>query len=284
MLIISARQRIIVLAITAITAGMIIGTTGATGQSADGEIAVSPADVSVEQDDTQTIVITYQRISTATPQGIEYTLSYDPDVISVVNQEQGSYLSGDAFENSIETPGKIEYGEVLVEEDGVETVNGTVTRITIEPSSNATGAETTDVEFTTARASEAGTELIVTTTNGTIGINIPEQVDEGTSDDSQNADDNTSDDSQNADEKNTNTSNSKSGSTDDNQSGTVGNDQDNIKTRDRANTEQTDDTNATDSGTATETDTSESVPGFGILTAVLSVLAFNYTIRRKRTD
>ena len=164
--------------------GGVIGATSVSAQSPDGEIAVSPAEVSLAQGESQTIAITYERLSNATPQGIEYTVTYDPAVVSVTNQEQGSYLGGNALINNVSTPGEVEYAEVIFDGGGVETANGTVATITVEAASDADDGATTPLEFTTAKASEGSTEFAITTTDGTVDAEVPSQADDPTNNDS----------------------------------------------------------------------------------------------------
>ena len=180
------QQLVIVVFVKVLILGLIVGAPSVSAQSPDGEIAVSPTDVSLEQGESETIAVTYERLSDATPQGIEYTLTYDSDVITVTDQEQGSYLGGRALVNNISTPGEVEYLEAIFDGEGVEATNGTVATITVEAASDVDDGAATSLELTTAKASEGSTEFTITTTDGTIDAEVPSQADDPTDNDSDN--------------------------------------------------------------------------------------------------
>jgi hypothetical protein len=269
-----------------------VGTMSVIAQEADGEIAVSPSEISIEQQESETIRVTYERLSNATPQGVQYTLTYNPDVIAVVDQKQGSYLGGNDFLNDISTPGEIRYAEVILDQEGVEKSSGTVATITIEPANELENAATTELEFTTAKASEAETEFVITATNGTVEAAGSSETDDNTDDDSSDdetsTDDDSSDDENNTDDEepedtDSNTAERTNSSTaaNSNVSTTLNNETEDRNAEEPINGEQP----ANDSSSATdsegETDTDESVPGFGISVAVLSILIINYIVSKK---
>lgn len=183
---VTVRRSTFVVILVVLLLGGTMGTTSVNAQSPDGEIAVSPTEVSLTQGESQTIAVTYERLSNATPQGVEYTLRYDPTVISVTNQEQGSYLGGEALINNVSTPGEVEYAEVRFDGESVETTSGTVATITVEAASDVDDGATTSLELTTAKASEGSTEFAITTTDGTVDAEVPSQADDPTDNDSDN--------------------------------------------------------------------------------------------------
>ena len=290
------RKSAIILFIMLLTIGVATGAATGSTQSADGEIAVSPAELSLEQGESEEIAITYERLSDATPQGIEYTISYDSDMISVVDQEQGSYLDGNAFVNNVSTPGEIEYAEAILGEDGVETVNGTVATITVEAASNIDGETTTSLEFTTAKASEGATEFTIATTNGTIEAEVPNQADDATDDDSgseettdentgseettgENADteeaiDDTEADSNRTEEMNNSTAESETRAE-------AELNETNTEPSDSSPSTQPANDSSTGNGTTSEGDTDSAVPGFGVTLTLIAVLAASYIIGRR---
>lgn len=146
---------------------VVAGATTVSAQSEDGRLELSPDQVSLEQRGSKTINITYERTSDATAQGIQYTLEYNPDVISVTDQQQGSYLEGIKTSDT-STPGEVVYAEIGGEP--IEKDSGTVATITIAPACDINSGAKTDVEFTTAIASEGGAELDVMASGGTVEI------------------------------------------------------------------------------------------------------------------
>ena len=274
-----------------------MGVTGVSAQTADGKVAVSPTETSLEEGESQTIAVTYERKSDAAPQGIEYTLTYDPAVISVTNQEQGSYLGGTAFVNNVSTPGEVEYAEAILEGDGVKTANGTVATITVEAANDINDETTTPLEFTTAKASEGASEFTITTTNGTVEAGAPNQAGGPTNNDS-NSEENTNNGSdsdetteENADseettddtEKDSNRTEAVNNSTTKNENKTEAELNETIDTETSSSTssEQPANDSSTGEGTTSEDDTSGSIPGFGVKLTLIAVLAITYIIGRK---
>lgn len=279
-------RSIVTILVVVMLVGTIAGATSASAQSADGKIAVSPTEVSLEQGEAKTIAITYHRQSSATPQGVQYTLAYDPGVISVINQEQGSYLSGNSFVNDFSTPGEIEYAEIILDGSGVETNNGTIATITVEATSGINQGATTPLEFTTAKASEGSMGFVVTTTNGTVKAGFPNQTGDNTDSDS---------DDQEVTEKNTDSENitdgtEKSINTDEEINSGVKtenttemelNETTDNKTGDTTMSEQPANDSSTSDSEASEEETSGTIPGFGIIPAIISVLATSYIFQRR---
>lgn len=276
--------------------GVAVGVTGVSAQTVDAEVAVSPTEISLEEGESQTIAVTYERESDATPQGIEYTLTYDHDVISVTDQEQGAYLGGTAFVNNFSTPGEVEYAEAILDGDGVETANGTVAIITVEAANDIDDETTTQFEFTTAKASEGATEFTVATTNGTVEAEVPNQADDATDDDSgseETTDENTGSEEttgENADtEEAIDDTEADSNRTEEVNNSTVESETRAEAELNETNTEPSDSTpstqpandSSTGNGTASEGDTDSAVPGFGVTLTLIAVLAVSYIIGRK---
>ena len=291
-----SRLPVTVFVITVLLAAA-MGVTGVSAQTADGEVAVSPTETSLEEGESQTIVVTYERKSDATPQGIEYTLTYDPDVISVTDQEQGSYLGGTAFVNNFSTPGEVEYAEAILEGDGVETASGTVATITVEATSDVDDGTTTLLEFTTAKASEGASEFAITTTNGTVEAEVPNQADDST-DNNSDSEETTDEDSdseettgENADteettddtENDSNRTEEVDNSTAENENRTEAELNETVDTETSSSTasEQPANDSSTGDGTPSEDDTSGAIPGFGVKLSLIAVLAITYIIGRK---
>jgi len=294
-----SRLPITVLVITVLLA-VSIGATGVSAQTADGEVAVSPTEVSLEQGESQTIAITYNRESDATPQGIEYALAYDPAIISVTDQEQGSYLGGTAFVNNVSTSGEVEYVEAILDGDGVETASGTVATITIEAANDVDAGATTTLEFTTAKASEGATEFTITTTNGTVETEASDQTD-GSTDEDSDTEDTTEDNSDNEETTNEDAtneetaadgaeaSNNETTSKEDNTATTNEttteaelNEAENTETDQSTETEQAATDSSTDETSKSEEDTSGAAPGFGIKLVAISILIISYIIGHQK--
>jgi len=280
--------------------GIVIGATSASAQSTDGEITVSPTDSTIEQGESKDIAITYDRLSTATPQGIEYSITYDPAVITITNQENGSYLDGNTFTNDISTPGKVEYAEAIFNGGGVETNSGTVATITVEATSDVDNGATTTLEFTTAKASEGSSEFTITTTNGTVETEAPDPTD-GSTDEDSGTEETTDEDSDSEETTDEDTTNEEIAADDSKASDNeTTSEEDNPPTTDESTTEselnetentepdQSSDTEqaATDSSTnetsTSEDETSGAVPGFGVKLAIASVLAISYIIAHRK--
>ena len=281
-----SRLSITVFVITILLAAA-MGATNVSAQTADGEVAVSPTETSLEEGESQTIAVTYERESDTTPQGIEYTLTYDPAVISVTNQEQGTYLGGTAFVNNFSTPGEVEYAEAILDGNGVETANGTVATITVEAASDTNDEATTPLEFTTAKASEGANEFIITTTNGRVEIGAPNQAGDPTDNDS-NGEETTneeSDSEETADdtENDSNRTEAVNNSIRKNENRTEAELNETVDTETSNSTESEQSTNDSSTGesTTSEDNTSGSIPGFGAKLTLIAVLAITYIIGRK---
>lgn len=274
------RKYVVALCFTLALAGMTIGASSVSAASADGELAVSPTEITLEEGDSAEIAVTYERLSDATPQGIEYTLTYDPAVISVIEQEQRPYLGGNEFVNNVSTPGEVEYLEARLDDERVETPEGTVATITVEPASDVDDGATTNLNFTTAGASEGDTTFTITTTNGTIEAESAAETDDSTTDDSQLS--GPTDDESDADDSDTNDQLDDSPA-DDHDSVTG---DDSTTETEETDTEPTDDReppadDASDDDTLPESDTDDSVPGFGMTITILSILMTTYIIRQR---
>lgn len=275
---IEVRKSVIAVLITMILLGTAVGATSTSAQSTDGEIALSPTEVSLEQGESQTIAITYDRLSEATPQGVEYALVYDPNVISVTDQEQGSYLGGRVLVNDASTPGEVEYLEAIFDGGGVKKSSGTIATVTVEPASDIEDSATTELEFATAKASEAETRFIITTVNGTIEADASDRIDDSTNDESTEEEQNTNgdetlDDSTETSEKVKNSTNKNVSESKIKPNGT--------EPQEPTEMNQTTDNSSTSGKTETEANTEESIPGFGITITVLSILVVNYVISKK---
>ena len=274
---IEVRKSVIAVLVTVILLGTAVGATSTSAQSTDGEIALSPTEVSLEQGESQTIAITYERLSEATPQGVEYTLVYDPNVISVADQEQGSYLGGRVLVNDASTPGEVEYLEAIFDGDGVKNSSGTIATITVEPTSNLEDSATTELEFATAKASEAGTKFDITTINGTVEAEAADQIDDSTNDESTGGERDTNndeplDDNTESSEKTKNSTKHNVGESKIEDNGT--------EPREPTGVKQTTNNNSTSRETDTKANTEESIPGFGITITVFSILVVNYVISK----
>jgi len=300
--------------------GAAMGATTVSAQSSDGEVAVSPTDVSLSQGESQTIAVTYERESNATPQGIEYTLTYDPAVISVTDQAQGSYLGGTALINNVSTPGEVEYAEVALDGDGAEAASGTIAEVTIEAASDVDNRATTTLEFTTAKASEGSTEFAITTTDGTVETEAPDPTD-GSSDEDSDTEETTDEDSnseettdEDSDTEETTDEDSNSEETTDedatneeiaaddseaNDNETTGkedntattnettteaelNETENTEPNQSTKTEQTATDSSTNETSTSEGDTNDAVPGFGIELVTISILIISYIIGHRK--
>jgi hypothetical protein len=128
--------------------------------------------VSLEEGESKVVDVKYVENSTKTPQGIEYVLTYDPDVISVTDQQKGPYLGGDLDNSDITSSGRIEYIEATSDESSVNPNNNTVATITIEPVCGIDDGATTDLEFLPDEtgAAEGGESFDVVTTSGTAKV------------------------------------------------------------------------------------------------------------------
>lgn len=157
----------VALLVTVILFALLAGIPNVSAQAAEDGTISAPDNVSVEAGDKEEINITYEQ-RTEPPQGIAYTLTYDPNVISVVSQEQGGYLQGII---NISTSSA---GEVIYVEDQGENISISpdkpVTVITVEPACGITGGATTDLEFTSVGAAETGEDFFVSSDDGTVEV------------------------------------------------------------------------------------------------------------------
>ena len=87
---IKVRKSVIAVLVTVILLGTPVGATSTQAKATYQQSAFNPPEVSLEQGESQTIAITYERLSETTPQGVEYHLVYDPNIISVAMKEQES--------------------------------------------------------------------------------------------------------------------------------------------------------------------------------------------------
>lgn len=155
----------VALVVVTIMLGMGIGVSGVSAQESgvvdeqNGTIELSPEETSFEEGDTETIAITYNKISGETPQGIEYTINYDDDIISVNKQEFGPFIGGeDAEEVGDISAGEIEYSGIT-DQDDVNEASNTIATITIEPSCGIDNGATTELELISAGAAAGEAQL-----------------------------------------------------------------------------------------------------------------------------
>jgi hypothetical protein len=149
----------------AVFVSAILTPISVAGQPSGGEIQVAPGDVSLNQGETKTIDINYNSLSVPNPNGVEFTLKYDPDVISVIDANKGGYIgAGAAGTGPTTTSGEVAFGYTQANPIGAD--SGTVATITIELADGVSKGDTTDLTFTKART--IGTDASPNRVDGTV--------------------------------------------------------------------------------------------------------------------
>jgi hypothetical protein len=138
-------QIIISLLATTLVAGLTLSLVGVAGGASAGEIRVAPGEVSIQEGEQQTIEINYDSLSSPNPEGMEFAIEYDPDVITVTEVSEGAYFSG-GFGSPTTSPGEVRFG--IAKDDPVSQDSGTVATITIELADGVDEGDTTDIIFT----------------------------------------------------------------------------------------------------------------------------------------
>jgi hypothetical protein len=152
--------------------------SGSVGAQSQGQLSFNTTDITIAQGESETVAITYDSPDDVNPAGIEYKIQYNPEVITVINQNQGDYLGGSAVaEDPINTAtGTVEYAEVRFAESGTSTDSGTVATITMEPAVAVDEGETATLTFSDVEVSDPeGSAISTTTDSATV------QIDAGTS-------------------------------------------------------------------------------------------------------
>lgn len=160
----NTRAFITVLLASIVFASVILTPISVSGDSSAGEIQVSPAEVSLAEGESQTLEINYDSLSGQNPTGIEFIVEYDPEVISVVDVNDGGYLKGDLASIGTE-PGRVGYGKQNNDNQRADE-SGTVATITIELADGVDEGDTTDITFASVTA--VGVEGTPETIDGTV--------------------------------------------------------------------------------------------------------------------
>ena len=148
---------------TTLVTGLTLSLVGVAGGASAGEVRVAPGEVSLQGDEQQTIEINYDSLSSPNPEGMEFAIEYDPDVITVTDVSEGAYFSG-GFGSPTTSPGEVRFG--IAKDDPVSQDSGTVATITIELADGVDEGDTTDITFTSVTA--VGVEGIPETIDGTV--------------------------------------------------------------------------------------------------------------------
>lgn len=157
------KQTIVALLVTILFAGIILSSFNVAGQSSAGEIRVDPGEVSLQEGESKTLEINYDSLSTANPEGIEFVVEYDPDVITVTDVSEGEYLSGGFGSKNISS-GRVGFGRT--KSGPVNQDSGTVATITIELADGVSQGDKTNITFTSVTS--IGVEGTPETIDGTV--------------------------------------------------------------------------------------------------------------------
>jgi len=141
-------QIITTLLATILVAGVTLSSVGVVGGASAGEVRVEPGEVSLQEGEQQTIEITYDSLSAPNPEGMEFMIEYDPDVITVIDASPGAYFSGGIGGDFNNSPGEIRFG--IAKDNPVSQDSGAVATITIELADGVDKGDTTDITFTDA--------------------------------------------------------------------------------------------------------------------------------------
>ena len=141
-------QIITTLLATILVTGVTLSSVGVVGGASAGEVRVEPGEVSLQEGEQQTIEITYDSLSAPNPEGMEFVLEYDPDVITVIDSSPGAYFSGGIGGDFNNSPGEVRFG--IAKDDPVSQDSGTVATISIELADGVYKGDTTDITFTNA--------------------------------------------------------------------------------------------------------------------------------------
>lgn len=130
---------------TTLVTGLTLSLIGVAGGASAGEVQVAPGEVSLQGGEQQTIEINYDSLSSPNPEGMEFAIEYDPDVITVTDVSEGAYFSGGIGDRTT-SPGEVRFG--IAKDDPVRQDSGTVVTITIELADGVDKGDTTDITFT----------------------------------------------------------------------------------------------------------------------------------------
>lgn len=156
-------QIVATLLATTLVAGLTLSLVGVAGGASAGEVRVAPGEVSLQNGEQQTIEINYDSLSSPNPEGMEFAIAYDPDVITVTDVSEGAYFSG-GFGSPTTSPGEVRFG--IAKDDPVSQDSGTVATITIELADGVDEGDATDIAFTSVTA--VGVEGTPETIDGTV--------------------------------------------------------------------------------------------------------------------
>jgi len=153
------------LLVATLSAGAVIGSLSVAGESSTGEIRVAPNQTELSADESKEIDINYDTRSATNPEGVDFVIKYDPDIINVTKFRRGGYGSSSNIFVKNRTPGRIKAG-VFKAQSGVLSDNkGTIATLTIELADGVNQSDTTDIRFTRVTIIEGSKPK---TTDGTV--------------------------------------------------------------------------------------------------------------------
>lgn len=115
--------------------------------SGQGEIQVTPSDISLEEEESETIEIIYDTQSGEPPSNLEFRLEQaDPEVIDVVDYELGEHINQEFADQTIVTDSAFRFGQ-LINQDQIDSNEFTVVTITIELEDGVDEGDVTDLTF-----------------------------------------------------------------------------------------------------------------------------------------
>lgn len=140
------RNVTLIVLVSVVVSGMMLGSINATAQSSSGEIEISPSEVQLNNGESKTVDVNYDSSSDImNPRGLEFDVNYDPEVISITNVEYAEYLSG-GIDKGIEVrDGTIELGRRI--DSSANADGGTVATISIKLADGVDEGDTTNVDI-----------------------------------------------------------------------------------------------------------------------------------------
>jgi hypothetical protein len=165
----SRRRRYLLSGATLLTVLLIGVGVGLSGAAADEHAVTLTVEAPDEVEPGETVTLSVRANATHEVYGVDFSTTYDPDRVEVVQVSSGEFLSEDTgtivgVASADPDEEQISYAESRMAVDSGVTGEGRLATITVRIDANATG--TVDLEFTEAEAVDPDVEALEVTTHG----------------------------------------------------------------------------------------------------------------------
>lgn len=171
----------VALLLIVILTGVVAGSLTAVGQSAPEEIQVDPKQSSLDTGESKTVSINYKSSSDVNPEGIQFVVEYNPDVLTVTSVKGGGFGDSNTIHVANDSvPGRIKAG--VAKGGRITQDTGTLTTITVKLADGVDKGDKTKIKFTSV--SSDAVESTPVTMDGVVeaaeGSKKPVQINEQT--------------------------------------------------------------------------------------------------------